>query len=114
MNLSEKIKIKIKWLRVQPENVKVRYIWVSAFVVFAIVGLLWVGLFRQYQRKVADDGKSAQLIIEEGKKIKDEIENKIKDIELPAVSPEISPEASPFASPELSPKVSSEIILEVL
>lgn len=110
MNLSEKITAKIKWLRTQPENVKVRYIWIFAVALFATVALLWVGLFRQYERKITDDGKSAQIIIEEGKKIKEDIGNKIKDIKLP----EISPIISPLISPEVSPEVSSKIIPEPL
>lgn len=110
MNLLEKIIAKIKWLRIQPENVKVRYIWIFTIVAFAIVVLLWLGLFRQYERKIADDGKSAQLIIEEGKKIKDEIGSKIKDIKLP----DLSPLVSPLISPIISPKISSEVHPEPL
>ena len=96
----DKIYAKIKWLRSQPENVKVRYIWVSAFVFFVIVVLLWVGLFRKYQRKAVDDGKSSQLIIEEGKKIKEEL-NKIKmpDIKLPEASPTAMSSITPVMSP---------------
>ncbi|MBU4339104.1 hypothetical protein KKB43_01800 [Patescibacteria group bacterium] len=107
MNLLEKIIAKIKWLRNQPENVKVRYITITALVIFVFVAVLWVGLFRKYEKKAPDDGKSTQLIIEEGKKIKEEL-NKIKmpDIKLPEVSPEVSVEASPAISPLVSPEVS--------
>lgn len=102
MNLSDKIFAKIKWLRAQPESVKVRYIWISALAVFAIVAILWVGLFRKYERRAANNGKSTGLIIEEGKKLKEEI-NKIKipDISSPTISPEPSPLVSPVISPEV-------------
>lgn len=93
MGLLEKIYSKIKWLRTQPESVKVRYIWISALVVFAIVAILWVGLFRKYEKRAANNGKSTELIIEEGKKLKEEI-NKIKipDIGSSTISPKPSPE----------------------
>ncbi|MBU3924658.1 hypothetical protein KJ854_01845, partial [Patescibacteria group bacterium] len=77
MGLLEKIYSKIKWLRTQPESVKTRYIWVSAIVIFATVVLLWVGVFRKYERKAADDGKNSELI-EAGEKLKNDIESKIK------------------------------------
>lgn len=112
----DKIIIKIKWLRTQPENVKVRYIWVSAFVVFAIVAVLWVGLFRKYERKPADNGKNAELI-KEGEKLKKELEDKIKfpEVNLPEKEkPSVSPEVSPIIPPEISPTVSPELSPEVL
>ncbi|MDP3057566.1 MAG: hypothetical protein Q8N37_03540 [bacterium] len=115
MNLFDKIFAKIKWLRTEPESVKVRYIWISALVVFAIVAILWVGLFRKYERRAANNGKSTELIIEEGKKLKEEI-NKIKipDIGSPTISPSVSPESSPIISPETSPEASLKITPEPL
>ncbi len=103
----DKIFAKIKWLRTQPESVKVRYIWVFAGVVFAIVALLWVGIFRKYERSSADDGKNS-VLIEAGEKLKDDIESKIK---MPDIKfPENSPEASPIASPEISPEIIPEAL----
>lgn len=107
----DKFFAKIRWLRNQPENVKVRYIWIFTVVIVAIVALLWLGLFRKYERRPADDGKSLELIFEEGKKIKEEIGNKIKmpEIKMPEISPEISPIISPLILPEVSPEASSEL-----
>lgn len=114
MNLSEKIIVKIKWLRTQPESVKIRYVWISAGIIFAIVVLLWIGLFRQYERKNSDNGINSEFI-KAGEKLKNDIENNIKvpnmklpSKEAPAVSPVISPlislEASTIVSPEISPE----------
>jgi len=111
MNLFDKISLKIKWLRTQPESVKTRYVWVSALIVFAIVVSLWAGFFRKYERTPADNGKNSELI-KEGEKLKKEIENKIKvpDIKLPPKeTPAVSPLISPKVSPVASPKTSSEI-----
>lgn len=92
MNLSDKIIAKIKWLRMQTESVKTRYVWIMALIVFAIVALLWAGIFRKYERKSAGGGKNLEFI-NAGEKIKNDLENKIKmpDINLPPNSPEISP-----------------------
>lgn len=114
-DFKNKIIVKIKWLRTQPENVKVRYIWISAFVIFAIVVMLWVGLFQKYERKAVNNGKSAELN-EEIKKIKDDFGSKIKipDIKLPEISPSVSPLVSPEATPEASSKASSKITPEAM
>ncbi|MBU3925206.1 hypothetical protein KJ854_04695, partial [Patescibacteria group bacterium] len=64
---------------------------------------LWVGVFRKYERKAADDGKNSELI-EAGEKLKNDIESKIKMSELPKVLPSISPEASPEVSSEIIPE----------
>ncbi len=115
MSLKGKILAKIKYIQSQPESVKVIYIWIFTGIVFAIVVLLWAGVFRKYERKAADDGKSAELI-EAGEKLINDIKSKIKvpDSELPENSPEVSPIASPLMSPEISPEASSEIIPEAL
>lgn len=111
MNLSEKIFAKIKWLRKQPDSVKTWYIWVSAMVVFAVVVLLWVGVFKKYERSSPDNNKSTEVLIGEGKKLKDNIDNTVKELkpkETPVASPEVSPEISPEASPDMSPAASPE------
>jgi hypothetical protein len=116
MNLFEKIAVKVKWLRTQPDSVKTKYVWVPGLIVFAVVFLLWVGLFKKYERSSPNDGKGSELLIEEGKRFKEEIGNKIKVPEInlpiketPLISPGVSPEVSPAASPELSPVVSPKV-----
>lgn len=107
MNLKEKISLKIKWLRTQPESVKTRYIWISALVVFAIVVLLWVGLFRKYERNPVNNSDNSELI-KEGERIKKDLESKLKvpNIKLPEkIITSASPEASPIISPLVSPGV---------
>jgi hypothetical protein len=106
-------------LRTQPENVKVTYIWVSAVVVVAIVALLWVEVFRKYERKSIDNRNKSELI-KEGEKIKEDIGGQIKVPNLdippkqllasPKVTPEVSLNPSPEASPETSPEPSAEAL----
>lgn len=98
----DKIYAKIKYLRAQPESAKVRYVWISSMFVLLIIILLWIGIFQKYENRGIDGGKNSELI-EAGKKLKNDIENKIKvpDIDLPSKeTPSISPEASPAVSPE--------------
>lgn len=102
-DLKDKIYAKIKWLRTQPESVKTRYVWGLTLVVFAVVALLWVGLFRKYEKKSADNGKNSELT-EAVKKIGNEIGDKIKvpDIKLPE---KLTPTPTPTVSPETSPEI---------
>lgn len=103
MNLVEKIITKIRWLRQQPENVKVRYIWIASSVVVAVVALSWIGLFRQYERKASVDGKNE--LIKEGGKIIEDIGSKIKvpDLDVPLKKALLNtPQLSPGVSPEVS------------
>lgn len=120
MNLSEKIFAKIKWLRTQPDSVKTRYVWGLGLIVFAVVALLWIGFFKKYERRSPDSGKGIDLLIDEGKRFKEDIGNKVKvpsipSIDLPAKetptpSPFAFPEVSPVLSPEISPVVSPEVL----
>lgn len=116
MNLSEKIAAKIKWLRTQPESVKTRYVWIFGLIVFAIVVSLWVGVFKKYERVSPNDSKNMDLFIEEGKKLKKDINNEINfpGINLPVkatplISPELSPAISPLTSPGISPFISPQV-----
>lgn len=94
MDLLDKIYAKIKWLRTQPESVKVRHIWAAAIIVLLVIVALWAGIFRKYERKSAGSGKNLELI-NAGEKIKNDLENKIKmpDINLP--KNEITPSPEP-------------------
>lgn len=107
MKLLDKISLKIKWLRTQPESVKARYIWGTSLVIFAIVALLWIGVFRKYERTASDNGKNQELI-EAEEKLKNDFNNLKDKIKIPDIK------LSPTPAPEASPEISSEVIPKVL
>lgn len=108
MNLLDKITEKIKYLRVQPESVKNRYVFVSAIIVVIIVGLLWVKVFKKYEKRPESNGRNFDLI-NAGEKIKKDFEEKIKIPNFPpaadAPKAESMPKNDATSLPELSPSL---------